>query len=194
MQTLSIIAGIFKNHKIELVEDARTRYTPAKVKNAVFSILESRKDINGSMFLDLCAGSGQMGFEALSRGASLIHFVDISSHSIKTLKNNVQKLMVCDQVRLFKKDVIRFLSSPPQTYDLIFIDPPFTEILFNKIVRKLLETDSILKDNGRIIVESEKGFSVDHSDLYELEDAYLYSSIKIEIFKRKEKIDEHSRC
>lgn len=185
MQTLSIIAGLLKNHKIELVEDSRTRYTPSKVKNSVFSILESKKDINHSVFLDLCAGSGQMGFEALSRGASIVHFVDISNSSIKTLKSNVQRLMVCENIRIFKKDVIRFLNTPPQTYDVIFIDPPFSEVLFNKIIRKLLNTDSILRADGRIIIESEKGFKIDNTEKYEIEDEYLYSSIKIEILKRK---------
>ena len=185
MDTLSVIAGKFKNHKIKQVEDIRTKYTPSKVKNALFSILESKRPIQNTIFLDLCAGSGQMGFEALSRGASFVTFVDISDKSIKALKKNVQCLSVTEQVRIFKKDVIRFLKKPPEIYDIIFIDPPFNEELFHRITLKLLNTKNIIKPEGRIIVESFKDFEVEKNEMYYIEDKYTYSSVKIVILKRK---------
>src|SRR6056297_2657231 len=131
MESLSIIAGKFKNQKIQQVEDIRTKYTPSKVKNAIFSILESKRPVQNTTFLDLCAGSGQMGFEALSRGASFVTFVDISDKSIKALKKNVHILGVSEKVRIIKKDMIRFLKKPPGRYDIIFVDPPFNKTLFN---------------------------------------------------------------
>ena len=182
---ISIISGKFKNQKIETVEDLRTKYTPSKVKNALFSIIESKIPIQNSSFLDLCAGSGQIGIEALSRGASSVTFVDISPHSIKTLKNNAEKLKISDDVRIFKKDVIRFIKKPPEIYDIVFIDPPFTEGLFNKIINNLLETESILTEYGRIIIESKDVFKITQNKKYEIEDEYNYSSIKIAILKRK---------
>lgn len=185
MNTLPIVSGKFKNQKIQQVEDNRTKYTPSKVKNAIFSILESKRSVLNANFLDLCAGSGQMGFEALSRGATFSTFVDISDKAIKALKNNVQKLQVADSVRIIKKDVIRFLMNPPEMYDIIFIDPPFNEKLYYRIMKMFLSTQEILKPGGRIIVESSKDIEIDNNEYYIIEDKYLYSSVKIEILKRK---------
>ncbi|MEA1883462.1 MAG: 16S rRNA (guanine(966)-N(2))-methyltransferase RsmD [Thermotogota bacterium] len=185
METLSIISGKFKNQKIQLVEDNRTKYTPSKVKNAIFSILESKQPVKNTIFLDLCAGSGQMGLEALSRGASFVTFVDISDKSIKALKKNVQRLNVSDYVRIYKKDVLRFLKKPPETYDLIFIDPPFNEVLFHRIAKQLFNTTGIVKPGGRIILESFKGYKNEKIEHYSVEDNYSYSSVRIEILKRK---------
>lgn len=185
METLSVIAGKFKNKKIVQVEDIRTKYTPSKVKNAIFSMLESKRTVQNARFLDLCAGSGQMGFEALSRGASFVTFVDISDKSIKALKKNIQRLDVSERVRIFKKDMIRFLKSPPETYDIIFIDPPFNEALFYRMIMKLLNTEGILNQGGRLIIESFEDFKIAENENYIVEDKHLYSSVKIEILKRK---------
>ena len=185
MEPMSVIAGKFKNQKIQRVEDNRTKYTPSKVKNAIFSILESKMPVKNTNFLDLCAGSGQMGLEALSRGASFVTFVDISDKSIKTLKNNVQRLSVADYVRIYKKDVIRFLKKPPDLYEIIFIDPPFNEVLFHRLTKKLFSTTELIKPGGRIILESFKDYKIEQNEHYSLEDKYCYSSVKIEIFKRK---------
>lgn len=185
MQTISIISGKFKNQKIETVEDSRTKYTPSKVKNAIFSIIESKIPIQNSSFLDLCAGSGQIGIEALSRGASSVTFVDVSPNAIKTLKNNAEKLKISEDVRIFKKDMIRFIKKPPETYDIVFIDPPFTEGLFYKVINRLLITESLLTEYGRIIIESKEVFKIPQNKKYEIEDEHRYSSIKIVILKRK---------
>ena len=185
MNTLTIVSGKYKNQKIQQVEDNRTKYTPSKVKNAIFSILESKRSVLDAHFLDLCAGSGQIGFEALSRGATFSTFVDISDKAIKALKNNVQKLQVTDNVRIIKKDVIRFLMNPPEMYDIIFIDPPFNEKHYYRIMKIFLNTQKILKPGGRIIVESYKEFNFDNNEYYTVEDKHLYSTVKIEILKRK---------
>lgn len=185
MESLSVITGKFKNQKIQQVEDNRTKYTPSKVKNAIFSILESKQPVKNTTFLDLCAGSGQIGLEALSRGASFVTFVDISDKSIKTLKNNVQRLSVSDYVRIYKKDVIRFLKKPPDTYDIIFIDPPFNEVLFHRMTKRLFNTTELVKPGGRIILESFKDYKIEKNEHYSIEDKYSYSSVKIEILKRK---------
>ncbi|MFP4461402.1 MAG: 16S rRNA (guanine(966)-N(2))-methyltransferase RsmD [Thermotogota bacterium] len=185
METMSIIAGKLKNQKIQLVDDSRTRYTPSKVKNAIFSILESKCSVQNASFLDLCAGCGQMGFEAFSRGASFVTFVDISEKSIKTLKKNVQSLNLSNKVRILKKDVMRFIKNPPEAYDIIFIDPPFNQKLYNRIINKLLSSKNILKPEGRIIVESFKNFSIFENENYNLEDEHFYSAIKIVILNRK---------
>ena len=185
MQTLSIITGKYKNQKIEQVEDSRTKYTPSKVKNAVFSILETKKPVYNSSFLDLCAGSGQIGFEALSRGAMFITFVDVSERAIKTLKNNAQKLNCSKDIRIFKKDVIRFIKKPPAAYDIIFIDPPFNEEMFDKVMETLLNHQQLLKPDGRIVVECGGDFKIRESEKYMIEDEHIYSSVKIEILKRK---------
>lgn len=187
MQNLTIIAGNFKNSKIKTVDDSRTRYTPSKVKNAVFSIIDSKVNVVEANFLDLCAGSGQIGLEAISRGAKECTFVDISHVAIKTLKQNIEKFKISDQVKIFKKDVIRFIKKVPEKYDVIFIDPPFNERLFYKIINELLSTNEILTQNGIMVIESKDDYEIGETELYQIEDSHMYSAVKIDIIKRKEK-------
>jgi len=187
MQNLTIIAGSLKNQKIKTVDDPRTKYTPSKVKNAIFSIIDSKANIIGANFLDLCSGSGQIGFEAISRGAKSCTFVDISPLAIKTLKRNVEKLNLSDQVKIFKKDVIRFIKKTPEKYDMVFIDPPFNEGLFYKIINELLRSTEILTQDGIILIESKDNYEIRETRIYQIEGRYTYSGVKIDVLKRKGK-------
>ncbi|HOO31802.1 MAG TPA: 16S rRNA (guanine(966)-N(2))-methyltransferase RsmD [Thermotogota bacterium] len=193
MEKFLINSGYLKMKKIEGVDDKRTRYTPSKVKNSIFSIIASNIDFNGLKFLELCAGSGQIGIEAISRGADKCTFVDISPQAVKTLKKNVLSLDIPDKVTIIKQDVLRFIKKTNEVYDVVFIDTPFIEEIYLKLVTGLLEKREIISDNGIIIVETQNRFREIESHTFDHMSTHLYGTLKIDTYKHKKQLYEEER-
>lgn len=193
MEKLTISSGNLKGKKIQGVDDKRTRYTPSKVKNSLFSIICSNIEIEGADFLELCAASGQIGIEAISRGAGTCTFVDISPLSIKTLKNNVNALEISNQIKIIKQDMIRFLRKTDKRFDIVFIDTPFIESLYKKMVSALLCKNDIIHQNGLLIVETQKRFESVESKMYDLIKSHEYGTIRIDMYKHKEQFKEEEK-
>ncbi|UCF40565.1 MAG: 16S rRNA (guanine(966)-N(2))-methyltransferase RsmD [Gemmatimonadota bacterium] len=122
---MRIIAGEFKGRPLEEPNDTRVRPTTEKVREAWFSILGER--IVGASVLDLFAGSGALGLEALSRGAERVEFVELLPPSVAALKANVATLGVSDRVRIRRGDALRIAARLPEgAYDVALADPPYT--------------------------------------------------------------------
>ena len=122
---MRIIAGEFKGRSLEEPRDARVRPTTDKVREAWFSILGKR--VVGATVLDLFAGTGALGLEALSRGATRVEFVELLPLSLAALKANVATLGVGDRVRVRRGDAMRFAARLPEgAYDVVLADPPYT--------------------------------------------------------------------
>ncbi len=122
---MRIIAGQFKGRRLEEPQDARVRPTTEKVREACFSILGGR--LAGARVLDLFAGSGALGLEALSRGAEHVEFVELLPPSLSALKANVAALGVSDRVRIRRGDALRIAERLPKgAYDVALADPPYT--------------------------------------------------------------------
>jgi 16S rRNA (guanine966-N2)-methyltransferase len=120
-----VIAGEFKGRALEEPKDARVRPTTEKVREAWFSILGER--VPGATVLDLFAGSGALGLEALSRGAKRVEFVELLPGSLAALKANVAALGVADRVRIRRGDALRMAQRLPEgAYDVALADPPYT--------------------------------------------------------------------
>lgn len=116
----------------------RVRPTAEEIRGPWLSYLEA--DLPGASVLDLFAGTGALGLEALSRGAATTDFVENGPPALHALKANVARLRVKDQTRIFKKDVFAFLEGIPGThYDLALADPPYTSRLAERLVRLWLE-------------------------------------------------------
>jgi 16S rRNA (guanine966-N2)-methyltransferase len=122
---MRIISGAFKGRQLYVPPGIRP--TADRVKEAVFSIISNKWDISGIQVLDLFAGSGALGFEALSRGAAHAVFVDKSAGSIKAIKRNAINLGLGEQVEAVSGDAISYLSksSDSHLFDLVFCDPPY---------------------------------------------------------------------
>ena len=121
---LRIIAGEFKGRRLRTPAGRNVRPTGDRVKEAWFSILQ--QSIPDARVLDLFAGSGALGFEALSRGAVAVDFVETHRDSLTALKANTEALKVEDRVTIHRMDASRFAERlPPHTYDLAFADPPY---------------------------------------------------------------------
>ncbi len=129
-----------------------------KVREAIFAMI--RDEIPGSNVLDLYAGSGALGFEAMSEQAESCDFVDNSYNSIKTIHRNAEKLGILNKVRIHKCSAVSYIRDCHEIFDLIFIDPPYRKDLGIKTVKEILQQD-LLSSNGIIILETGKNEVLD---------------------------------
>lgn len=152
---MKIITGIAKGMNLETLEGEATRPTSQRVKEAVFSMIQF--DIEGASVLDLFAGSGQLGLEALSRGAKKATFSDSSRDAVEIIMKNAKKSKLFDKCRISNcgyEQMIRGLADKEQ-YDIIFIDPPYKNNCISDALERLYNGNVIAK-NAFIICESGK--------------------------------------
>lgn len=155
---MRIIAGVSKGRTLGSVAGA-TRPTSDRAREGLFSSLTSEfGDFLGLNFLDLFGGSGAIGLEALSRGASIVHVVERDANAQKTIENNfelVKKNQPVGNFHLYSMSAQRFVADPPkEKYHIVYIDPPFdfTNMEIEEVLEKLLRGD-FLKDDALIAVE-----------------------------------------
>ncbi len=157
---MRIIAGKFKNHAILAPKGLTTRPTSSMLRGAVFNICSYK--VEGSNFLDLFAGSGAMGIEALSRGAGSAVFVDQSIDAIKCIKQNLEKLKIEDQAQILKGDIWKMLEKLLKqgiVFQIIYVDPPYVlgskTSFWEKLATILTET-KLFDENGMLFLEQGK--------------------------------------
>ena len=179
---MRVISGSARGRKLKEPSGFSIRPTGDKVKEAIFNIIQF--DIEGRRVLDLFAGTGQLGIEALSRGAAKTVFVDSSIEAIKLIKSNLDICGFSDQAEVYARDALQFISSP-EKFDLIFIDPPYDAKIFDKIMMKMIEFDK-LSDNGIIILEMNASVQAPavHAP-YVLAKEYRYGGSKIVRYGRE---------
>ena len=131
----------------------KIRPTSNRVKESIFNTL--RGEIEGKRVLDLFAGAGSLGIEALSQGALSVTFVDSSSASINILKRNLENLRLKDQASILRLDGLKALSKLDSTYQIIFADPPYLKGFAQKIVDKTA-ISGVLETRGILVLERHK--------------------------------------
>ncbi|HVP35951.1 MAG TPA: 16S rRNA (guanine(966)-N(2))-methyltransferase RsmD [Terriglobales bacterium] len=150
---MRIISGEKKGVRLFSLKKRKIRPTSDKVKEAIYNILTSVED---KRVLDLFAGSGALGIEALSRGADEVVFVDDSSSSLNLIRKNLEKLGLIDKSRIVKKDAIRFLKAEfEENFDIIFADPPYGKGFCQKVL-EILSGKVILNPDGVLVIEHHK--------------------------------------
>ncbi len=122
---MRIIAGEFRGRSLESVRDLSVRPTTDRAKQTIFDILSNRIDFDGLDVLDLFAGSGSLGLEALSRGVKSVTFIDKARKSLEVLEKNVALLGCESQSSVYQADVFWYLKNMHRTFDLVFTDPPY---------------------------------------------------------------------
>lgn len=182
---MRIVAGAYRSRVIEAVPGDSTRPTQAKIKEAVFSRIGPYFD--GGIMLDLFAGSGNMGFEALSRGMNQVVFCDCNYRAVQTIKANMQALKVNSQCTVIKTDyeqLLKRLAQKQQSFDLIYLDPPYRKQRIHEILTYIDQND-LLKENGNIVCESlkEDSFAESYGKLYQVKNVD-YGITKITYYKR----------
>ncbi len=146
-----MISGKYKGHPLKAVPGKQTRPTTDKVKEAIFQIIGPY--FNGGIALDLFAGSGGLGIEAISRGASKAIFVDQQPLAIKTVNANIKQLQIDEVTEVYRADAFRALKAASKrdlVFDWIFLDPPYKKISFDDLFQQLIELK--LVHTGSIIV------------------------------------------
>lgn len=157
---MRIISGKFKGHRLVAFKADHIRPTTDRVKESLFNKWMS--EIEGSKVLDLFCGTGNLGLEALSRGAEFVEFVDQSDKSLRILRENVKKLGLKEGFHVTKRDAIQFIKESLVAYDLIFIDPPFTKSMASDVLFALSQSE-VLKAGGLVAIESGTKESIDES-------------------------------
>lgn len=150
---MRIIAGSKRSLPLKTLEGKETRPTTDRIKETLFNMLQS--DIPGCYFLDLFAGTGQIGLEAVSRGASYAVFVESSKKAAACIQQNIAFTKSEKESLLLSMDVIPALRSLEGKYrfSFIFMDPPYDELAEKEVLEYLINS-SLLKENARIIVEA----------------------------------------
>ena len=150
---MRVISGKLKGRKIDGYDILGTRPTMDRVKESLFAMIQD--NIKDSIVLDLFAGSGGLGIEAISNGANMCYFIDHNKEVIKILNNNINNLNIKDKSKVILSDWKKFLNDSAINnlkFDLIFVDPPYDYDVYEKILEKV-STLNLLKQNGLIILE-----------------------------------------
>ncbi len=150
---MRIVAGKRKGLTIRTIESDSTRPTRDVVREALFSILTNR--ISDSVFLDLFAGSGAIGIEAISRGAEFAYFSDINPQCIKVINENIAKAKFEEESKVFKADYKLVLNKLKDIkFDIIYIDPPYNKGIGIDAMNIISENE-MLSEDGVIILETD---------------------------------------
>jgi len=151
---LRIVAGIWRSRLLQIADVPGLRPTPERIRETLFNWLAP--SIHGAKCLDLCAGTGALGLEALSRGAGEVVFVERSALAFKTLKRNIA-LLGEPNADVLNLDAQQYLNGPStRAFDIVFLDPPFAADLYDELCRLLVE-QRWLADDARIYIEMDKG-------------------------------------
>ena len=152
---MRIIGGLYRHRNIDFPLNAKTRPTKDMVRQGIFNAIAP--DINGKTVLDLFAGSGAMGIEAISRGASKAIFIDHDYEAISCIKKNLSSLNITafEVYRMEAQKALDFFASKQYVFDVVFLDPPYAENLFVLIIGRLIN-EGLLAQNGIIVLENQK--------------------------------------
>ena len=153
---MRVISGIARGTKLKTIESMSTRPTLDRVKESLFNILQ--KDITEKNVLDLFAGSGALGIEALSRGANKAYFSDSNPEAVKVIKENLTKTRLIDYSKVYNmsyEKAITKMSNENVKIDIVFIDPPYRLGIAANSIKLIIQND-LLNENAIIVVETDE--------------------------------------
>ena len=151
---MRVISGTARGTVLKTPDGLATRPTTDRVKEALFSILQF--ELPGMRVLDLFGGTGQLGIEAISRGAKSCVFVDAGDKACGLIRENVKRCKMEEKRRSIRGDYLQFLQNCRETFDIVFLDPPYAEVFLENALKMLSEID-ILQSGGIIVAERPVG-------------------------------------
>ncbi len=182
VKIMRVITGTARGTRLRTLEGNDLRPTGEKVKEAVFSVLQF--DIEGRRVLDLFAGCGQLGIEALSRGADSCTFVDSSQQAIAVIKDNLSAARLSDKAEVIKKDFNFFLETANKQYDIVFLDPPYHAGFYEKALCTL---SPLMSDYGVIVCEHPCDVKVpEQAGDFSVAKTYRYGKVLVSLYRKKE--------
>ena len=190
MAGLRVIAGEAKGRKLRMVSGTGTRPITDRVKESLFSILGG--DVPGSQFLDLFAGTGSVGIEALSRGAAQATFVESSARAISTLQANLDLTRLADRARVVRADVFRFLAGRPDLpFDIVYVAPPQYADLWLRTIQLIDSNPGWLTGQGVVIAQMHpKEWALPTLGRLRVEDDRSYGSTRLVFFGNGDWVQE----
>lgn len=190
---MRVIAGKAKGRKLKSVPGTGTRPITDRAKSALFSILGS--DVIGCRFLDLFAGTGQVGIEALSRGAEEVVLVERAGLALRTIRGNLSHTKLEDGARVVRDDVFHFLAGSPVSFDYIYVAPPQYQGLWARTLQMLDTEPGWLADDGWAIAQIHpreyEDLSLEHLNLF---DQRAYGSVMLCFYARIEEEGNGREC
>lgn len=183
---MRVITGTARGKRLETAEGIDVRPTPERVKEALFSAIQF--DIEGRSILDLFAGSGQIGIEALSRGAEYAVFVDQSPVSIDHINRNLKNTGLDSKAKVIRGDYTAVLMGLEQKFDYVFLDPPYASGFLLKALKAVQRN---VKDHGLIICEHPKEQELpDEADDFTVKKRYRYGKVCLSVYTKRGASDE----
>lgn len=177
---MRVITGKARGRRLKELPGQQTRPTTDRVKEGLFSSIQF--NIEGRRALDLFAGTGQLGIEALSRGADSCVFLDQRKDATALVRENLQLTGLQEQGRVLQRDAMDYLSSCHERFDLIFLDPPYESGLLEKALEKIAAFD-ILSPHGIIVAECPAEHILPETlGTFSLYRSYRYGKIKVTVY------------
>jgi 16S rRNA (guanine(966)-N(2))-methyltransferase RsmD len=182
---MRIIAGTYRSRLIKAVEGQSTRPTLDKVKEALFTRLGP--SVSGKPALDLFAGSGNIGLEAISRGMRPVVFVDGAIAAIRVIHENIKALGVQEDCQVYRMDAfsaLRYLSKKEIKFHFVYLDPPYLKVDLHQILEDLIHYD-LITEASIIVIESPSDAVHIHHLAYDLEKTSVYGTVALHTYRRK---------
>ena len=179
---MRVITGTARGRKLKTPPGLDVRPTTDQVKEAVFSTIQF--EVEGALFLDLFAGSGQMGIEAISRGARFCVFVDSSRQSLDAVRDNLAATGFAGSARVAAMDSLSFLETASERFDIAFLDPPYNQGILNKALPLLAPK---MTPGGVILCEHEKGEQLpETAGDFQIYRTYRYGKVMVTAYRHTE--------
>lgn len=177
---MRIISGNLKARRFSVPKNFPSRPTTDFAKEGLFNVLEHQLDLFDLNILDLCAGTGNISFEFLSREAGTVTAVDQNFNCIRFIRKNADELGINEHLHVLKSEILQFLQRTEQTYDLIFADPPY-DVSFHAEIAKIVFERHLLNENGILIIEH--GKKTDLSGLTHFDFVRNYGNVNFSFFQ-----------
>lgn len=180
---MRVITGKARGVSLKTPDGLQTRPTSDRVKEALFSIIQF--DIPAAAVLDLFGGTGQLGIEALSRGAKRAVFVDHSQDACELIKENLRRTRLSQDAQVIRSDYLQYLHRSKEKFDIILLDPPYAEVFLENALNCIAEID-ILHSGGIIVTERPLGKELDcEFQGYTRSRDYKYGKTLITLYRRE---------
>ena len=179
---MRVITGKARGVQLKTPDGLTTRPTADRVKEALFSIIQF--EIHGAKVLDLFGGTGQLGIEALSRGAKSAVFVDAGEPACKLIRENLRRTKLEADAKVIRSDYLEYLKRCRENFNIIFLDPPYAEVFLENALNSIGEID-ILQSGGIIVTERPLGkdLNVELSGFERSKD-YKYGKTLLAIYRK----------
>lgn len=179
---MRVITGKARGIQLKTPDGMLTRPTADRVKEALFSIINF--DVPGAKVLDLFGGTGQLGIEALSRGATSAVFVDAREDSCRLIRENLKRTKLEKDAKVVRSDYLDYLNSCREQYNIIFLDPPYAEVFLENSIKRITEID-ILQSDGIIVAERPLGKELPWEfEGYTRSKDYKYGKVLLTIYRK----------